>query len=69
MKDEGKIIITQNCGELVSMAYLGPDSWEIYYRKGNNPFVFAFGLPIEENAADVMKLAENNAENYLDLFE
>lgn len=69
MTSEAKIFITQNCGELFCMACTGPEIWEIYYRKGREPFQFAFGLPLEENTETVMKLAEANAENYLDLFE
>lgn len=43
--------------------------WEIYYRKPQFPYIFAFGLPKHMTTTDAVEVARENVDNYADLFE
>lgn len=50
------------------MAIFTGNDWEIYYKKTGYPFMYAFGLPAKQHTSDVFNLAEENLDNYMDMF-
>jgi len=61
---------TEDCNDTTIFAYFSErEGWEIYYRKADYPFLYAFGLSPVYNTADVMDIARKNVDEYTDMFE
>lgn len=41
------------------------EGWDVYYKRPEFPFVFAFGLPLVHKIDEVFDIAESNIDNYL----
>ena len=62
-------ITTKTFGDVTIMLYYFDDCWEVYYRKPQYAFEFAFGIPHVHTAEEVFEIAEGNIRNYDFLFE
>ena len=61
---------TKMCNDTVIMAcFIEDEGWEIYYKRQDFPFMFAFGLPMVHKVDEVFDIAEGNIENYEDMFK
>ena len=60
---------TKVCDETTIMACRTDDCWEVYYKRTDFPFMFAFGLPTVHTIEEVFSIAEGNIDNYDDMFQ
>jgi len=56
-------------GETTIGIYVADRIWEVYYRRENHSWQFAFGVPICERYSVVVQLAIDNISQYEDLFD
>ena len=58
-------------GDTKILAYHDEDAqcWEVYYKRQDFPFMFAFGLPGFEPSDNVYHIAVCNIENFNNLFK
>lgn len=68
-KDNTGLFITKKCGETTIGIFLDADDWEVYYKKPQYPFIYAFGLQSDHLPDDVFEIAEANIDGYTDLFD
>ena len=66
-------IATITHGDIKIMAYYTKERnenlWEVYYRKPDYPFMFAFGLDAGLLSEEVLDIAIKNIDNYADMFD
>lgn len=69
MYRELKNAYIKTVGETDIIAIFNKDGWSVYYQKPEYPMIYAFGLPNHHHTADVMMIAEENIDDFADLFE
>ena len=73
MKHLTEYVATTTHDDVTIMAYFTKgckhDCWEVYYRKPDFPFMFAFGLPDGYLSEEVMDIAVKNIWQYQWMFD
>ena len=62
-------IYTKKVNETTIMIHCeNGEEWEVYYKKPQYPFLFAFGIVEESTLDEAFEIAEANIDEYQDLF-
>lgn len=66
---ESQTVYTQTSGDTTIMILEADDCYEVYYRKPQYSYEFAFGITLNHSLSEVFEMAIANIDEYADLFD